>query len=106
MTPDDNELMRLVTSSDEFKRAETINEVRGVVRRVLKKRLIDMHIHDSQDVRVREDIVNRHIELITLKILKEFDGIILLSRCYDELESFGSIVRCGSRKGRFSKTTL
>ena len=60
----DEELVKIVLDSDEFKRASSINEVKNVVRRVLRKRLIDLHIDDSNDVTVRECLVNRHIEWI------------------------------------------
>ncbi len=86
----DEELVKIVLDSDEFKRASSINEVKNVVRRVLRKRLIDLHIEDSNDVTVRECLVNRHIEWITLKILNEVDGILMIPDYYDDLEYFNS----------------
>ncbi len=84
----DEELVKIVLDSDEFKRAASINEVKNVVRRLLRKQLIDLHIDDSDDVTVRECLVNRHIEWITLKILNEVDGILLIPEYYDDLEYF------------------
>ena len=84
----DDELMRIVLESDEFKGASTINEVRNVVRRQLRKLLIDMHIGESSDVRERECMVSRHLEWITLKILNEVDGILMIPEYYDDLECF------------------
>jgi hypothetical protein len=84
----DEELVKIVLDSDEFKRAASINEVKNVVRRLLRKQLIDLHIDDSDDVTVRECLVNRHIEWITLKILNEVDGILMIPEYYDDLEYF------------------
>ncbi|MGA9141614.1 MAG: hypothetical protein WBZ29_15425 [Methanocella sp.] len=84
----DEELVKIVLNSDEFKRASSINEVKNVVRRVLRKRLIDLHIDDSNDVTVRECLVNRHIEWIFLKILNDVDGILMIPEYYDDLEYF------------------
>jgi hypothetical protein len=86
----DEELVKIVLDSDEFKRASSINEVKNVVRRLLRKQLIDMHIDDSNDVTVRECLVNRHIEWIFLKILNEVDGILMIPDYYDDLEYFHS----------------
>ena len=88
MIQNDMDLMKLVIETDEYKRAGSINEVRSVVRRVLRKHLIDLHISDSKDVRVREQIIIRHMELITLKILRDFDGIIMIPENYDRLVCF------------------
>jgi hypothetical protein len=88
MMPGDEELIRIVLQSDDFKRASSINEVKGVVRRLLRKQLIDMHLNDSSDVGVRECLVNRHIEWIALRILSEVDGILLIPDYYDDLEYF------------------
>jgi len=85
--------MNSVLNSEEFQKAESINEVCRVVRRLLRKRLIDMHIDDSIDIEMRERIVNRHLEWITLKILREFDGIIMLPAHFDEIEEFESARR-------------
>jgi hypothetical protein len=90
MVSSDMELINSVIDSEEFKKAESINEVSRVVRRNLRKRLIDMHIDDSMDIEVRERIVSRHLEWITLKILKELDGIVMLPNHYEEIEEFGS----------------
>ena len=84
------DLIKSVIDTDEFKKAESINEVGRVVRRTLRKRLIDMHINDSRDIVMRERIVNRHLEWITLKILKELDGIVMLPEHFDEIEEFES----------------
>lgn len=84
----DEELVKIVLDSEEFKRAASINEVKNVVRRLLRKHLIDMHIDDSSDVTVRECLVNRHLEWITLKILNDVDGILLIPDYYDDLEYF------------------
>jgi hypothetical protein len=84
----DEELIKIVLDSEEFKRAVSINEVKNVVRRLLRKRLIDLHIDDSSDVTVRECLVNRHLEWITLKILNDVDGILLIPEYYDDLEYF------------------
>ncbi len=84
----DEELVKMVLDSEEFKQAASINEVKNVVRRVLRKRLIDQHIDDSNDVTVRECLVNRHLEWITLKILNEVDGILMIPDYYDDLEYF------------------
>jgi len=86
--PEDEDLMRTVLETDDFKAASSVNEVHGVVRRVLRKQLIDLHIDDSKDVLVRERLVNRHIEWITLKILREIDGLLLIPKHYDDLEYF------------------
>jgi hypothetical protein len=88
MAPSDAELIKLVTDSEEFKKAESINEVSRIVRRCLRKRVIDMHIDDSLDVEMRERIVSRHLEWITLKILKELDGIVILPSHFEEIEEF------------------
>jgi len=86
----DEELVKIVLDSEEFKRAASINEVKNVVRRLLRKQLIDLHIDDSSDVTVRECLVNRHLEWITLKILNEVDGILLIPDYYEDLEYFMS----------------
>ncbi|OPY30147.1 MAG: hypothetical protein A4E28_00392 [Methanocella sp. PtaU1.Bin125] len=86
----DEELIRIVLESEEFKQAASINEVKNAVRRLLRKQLIDLHIDDSSDVTVRECLVNRHLEWITLKILNEVDGILLIPDYYDDLEYFVS----------------
>jgi hypothetical protein len=88
MRYNDDELIRTVLESEDFRRASTINEVKNVVRRLLRKHLIDMYIDESADVRVRETLVNRHIEWITLKILNDVDGILLIPEYYDDLENF------------------
>jgi hypothetical protein len=93
MAQSDTELINLVINSDEFKRAESINEVCRIVRRVLRKRLIDMHIDDSTDIVMREKLVSRHLEWITLKILKELDGIVMLPEHFDEIEEIESAWR-------------
>lgn len=84
----DEDLIRIVLESEEFKQASSINEVKSVVRRLLRKLLIDMHIDESSDVTVRECLVNRHIEWITLKILSDVDGIMVIPEYYDDLENF------------------
>jgi hypothetical protein len=58
------------------------------VRRLLRKQLIDMYIGESSDVTVRETLVNRHIEWLALRILKEVDGILMIPEYYDDLENF------------------
>jgi pantoate kinase len=88
MAYSDDDLIRMVLDSEDFQRASSINEVKNVVRRLLRKPLIDMYIGESSDVTVRETLVNRHIEWITLRILKEVDGILLIPEYYDDLESF------------------
>jgi hypothetical protein len=89
----DEDLINSVIDTEEFKKAESINEVCRVVRRLLRKRLIDMHIDDSVDVATRERIVSRHLEWITLKILKEFDGIVMFPSHYEEIEELESAWR-------------
>jgi hypothetical protein len=84
----DEELMRHVLESEDFQRASSINEVKNVVRRLLRKQLIDMYIDESNDVTVRECLVKRHIEWLTLKILRDVDGILLIPDYYDDLENF------------------
>jgi len=93
MTVSDVELIRIVVDSDEFKEAESINEVSRIVRRSLRKRIIDIHIDDSMDVEMRERIVSRHLEWITMKILKELDGIVMLPSHFEEIEEFESAWR-------------
>ncbi len=93
MTVSDLEMIRTVVDSDEFKEAESINEVSRIVRRNLRKRIIDMHIDDSMDVETRERIVSRHLEWITMKILKELDGIVMLPSHFEEIEEFESAWR-------------
>ncbi len=88
MRQSDEELVRIVLADEDFKRAETINQVKGVVRRVLRKRLIDMHIEDSSEVSIRQCLVNRHLEWITLKILLDIDGILVIPDHLDDLEYF------------------
>ncbi len=88
MVYSDEELIRIVLDSEDFQRASSINEVKNVVRRLLRKHLIDMYINESSDVTVRETLVNRHIEWLTLKILKDVDGILLIPEYYDDLENF------------------
>lgn len=88
MVYSDEELIRIVLESDDFRRASSINEVRNVVRRLLRKHLIDMYIDESSDVTVRETLVNRHLEWLTLKILKDVDGILMIPEYYDDLENF------------------
>jgi hypothetical protein len=77
-----------VLESEDFQRASTINEVKNVVRRLLRKQLIDMYIDESNDVMVRECLVNRHIEWLSLKILNEVDGILMIPEYYEDLENF------------------
>jgi predicted component of type VI protein secretion system len=89
----DEELIDSVIDSDEFKKAESINEVSRIVRRVLRKRLIDIHIDDSADIRERERIVNRHMEWITIKILRELDGIVMMPDHFDEIDELESAWR-------------
>jgi hypothetical protein len=84
----DEELMRLVLESEDFRRASSINDVKNVVRRLLRKRLIDMYIGESSDVMVRECLVNRHLEWLALRILNEVDGILMIPEYYDDLENF------------------
>ncbi len=93
MDVDDMELIRSVVDSEEFKTADSINEVSRIVRRKLRKRLIDMHIDDSLDIEMRERIVSRHLEWITLKILRELDGIVILPSHFEEIEEFESAWR-------------
>ncbi len=93
MTVSDVELIRIVVDSDEFKEAESINEVSRIVRRSLRKRIIDIHIDDSMDVEIRERIVSRHLEWITMNILKELDGIVMLPSHFEEIEEFESAWR-------------
>jgi hypothetical protein len=88
MAYSDEELIRLVLESEDFQRASSINEVKNVVRRLLRKLLIDMYIDESSDVMVRECLVNRHIEWLSLKILKDVDGILMIPEYYDDLENF------------------
>lgn len=80
--------MRQVLESEDFQHASSINEVKNVVRRLLRKQLIDMYIDESNDVTVRECLVSRHIEWLALKILMEVDGILLIPDYYDDLENF------------------
>jgi len=89
----DLDLIKSVVDSDEFKEADSINEVSRIVRRCLRKRLIDLHIDDSVDIGTREKIVHRHLEWITLKILKDLDGIVMIPEHYDEIEEFESAWR-------------
>jgi predicted component of type VI protein secretion system len=89
----DEELIDSVIDSDEFKKAESINEVSRIVRRALRKRLIDIHIDDSVDIRERERIVNRHMEWITIKILRELDGIVMMPDHFDEIDELESAWR-------------
>ena len=89
----DEELIDSVIDSDEFKKAESINEVSRIVRRALRKRLIDIHIDDSADIREREKIVNRHMEWITIKILRELDGIVMMPDHFDEIDELESAWR-------------
>ncbi len=99
MASSDMELIRSVIDSDEFKKAESINEVSRIVRRSLRKRLIDMHIDDSLDIEMRERIVNRHLEWITMKILRELDGIMILPNHFDEIEELESAWRRSQTDG-------
>ncbi len=98
----DDDMISFVLDSEEFKKAESINEVSRVVRRLLRKRLIDMHIDDSIDIEMRERMVNRHLEWITLKILREFDGIVMLPAHIDEIEEFES----ARKKARINENIL
>jgi hypothetical protein len=93
MAYSDEELIRIVLESEDFHRASSINEVKNVVRRLLRKHLIDMYIGESSDVMVRECLVNRHLEWLSLKILREVDGILLIPEYYDDLENFKN-ARC------------
>lgn len=86
MSQNDEELIMLVVNSEEFKKAEGIVDVRRAVRRVLRKRLIDLHIDDSTSISAREAIVNKHLEWITLRILRELDGIMIIPEHYEDLE--------------------
>ena len=86
MTWSDDELIQMVVESDDFKRATSIIDVRRAVRRHLRKKLIDMHIDDSTSIRTREAVVEKHQEWIYLRILKEFDGIVILPEHYEDLE--------------------
>jgi hypothetical protein len=89
-SPSDEEMIRMVIDSEEFKKAESINEVYRIIRRNLRKSLIDMHIDDSIDVAMRERIVHRHMEWLSMKILKELDGIVMLPAHIEEIEEFES----------------
>lgn len=91
MSCTDDELIESVIDSEEFKRAESIVDVRRAVRRALRKKLIDLHIDDSTSIRMREAIVEKHLEWITLRILKEFDGIVILPEYYEDLERSQSV---------------
>lgn len=91
MSWNDNDLIESVIDSEEFKRAESIVDVRRTVRRMLRKKLIDLHIDDSTSIRVREAIVDKHLEWITLRILKEFDGIVILPEHYEDLKRSQSV---------------
>lgn len=91
MTWNDDELIKSVIDSEEYRRAENIIDVRRAVRRVLRKKLIDLHIDDSTSIRAREAVVDKHMEWITLRILKEFDGIVILPQHYEELERSQSV---------------
>ena len=91
MSGNDDELIELVIDSEEFKHAESIIDVRRAVRRKLRKKLIDLHIDDSTSIRAREAIVDKHLEWITLRILKEFDGIVILPDHYEDLERSQSV---------------
>ncbi len=91
MSWNDNDLIESVIDSEEFKRAESIIDVRRTVRRKLRKKLIDLHIDDSTSIRVRETIIDKHLEWITLRILKEFDGIVILPEYYEDLERSQSV---------------
>ncbi len=101
MSWNDDDLIEYVIDSEEFKRAESIIDVRRAVRRKLRKKLIDLHIDDSTSISVREAIVNKHMEWITLRILKEFDGIVILPEYYEDLERSQS-VWSNTRLGRSS----
>lgn len=83
----DEELIRMVVDSEDYRKAETIFEVKNAVRRRLIRTLIDLHMEDDRDVKVRQHNVKEHIEWITLRILKEFDGIVLIPEHYEELEA-------------------
>lgn len=101
MSWNDDELIESVIDSEEFKRAEGIVDVRRAVRRTLRKKLIDLHIDDSTSIRARETIVDKHLEWITLRILKEYDGIVILPEHYNDLERSQS-VWSNQRLGRSS----
>ena len=83
----DEELIRMVVDSDDYRNAETIFEVKNAVRRRLMRTLIDLHIDDDNDVKIRHQNVKKHIEWITLRILKDFDGIVMIPEHYEELET-------------------
>jgi hypothetical protein len=89
-TLSDEEMIRMIIDSEEFKKAESINQVSRIIRRNLRMTLINMHINDSADVEMRERIIHRHMEWLTLKILKELDGIVMLPAHIDEIEEFES----------------
>jgi hypothetical protein len=74
---DDTEMIKKVLDSDEFKCAYGISQVRGVIRRALLKDLIDAHLEDSKDARIRHANVEMHLSKLACRILREFDGIIL-----------------------------
>lgn len=81
----DEELIRIVICSEDYRKAETIFEVKNAVRRRLIRTLIDLHLHDDIDVKVRQKNIKEHIEWITLRILKEFDGIVMIPDHYEKL---------------------
>jgi hypothetical protein len=82
----DNDLIKMVVETDDFKNAHGYTAVRIVVKNLLRVKLIDLHIRDSDDAGIRQELIRKHIEIITLKILRDIDGEIIITENYGELE--------------------
>ena len=82
----DNDLIKMVVETDDFKNAHGYTAVRIVVKNLLRAKLIDLHILDSEDAGIRQELIKKHIEIITLKILRDIDGEVIITDNYCELE--------------------
>ncbi len=92
----DNDLIKMVVETEDFKNAHGYAAVQIVVKNLLMIKLIDLHLRDSDDARVRQELIRRHIEIITLKILRDIDGEIIIPDNYTELAELENFWNSGS----------
>jgi len=92
----DNDLIKMVVETDDFKNAHGYTAVRIVVRNLLRAKLIDIHIRDNEDARIRQELIRKHIEIITLKILRDIDGEMIITDNFTELEELENFWNSGA----------
>ncbi len=92
----DNDLIKMVMETEDFKNAHGYAAVQIVVKNLLMIRLIDLHVRDSDDARIRQELIRKHIEIITLKILRDIDGEIIIPDNYTELAELENFWNSGT----------